>query len=34
MITGMDHAGLVVLDLDRAIEFYTDAVGLKLGKHL
>ena len=30
MITGMYHSGVVVLDLDRAIEFYRDAVGLKL----
>ena len=30
MITGMDHAGVVVLDLERAIQFYTDALGLKL----
>ena len=28
MITGMHHAGVVVLDLDRAVEFYSDAVGL------
>ena len=30
MITGMHHSGVVVLDLDRAVEFYSDAVGLKL----
>ena len=30
MITGMHHSGVVVLDLDRAVKFYSDAVGLKL----
>ena len=30
MVTGIHHAGVVVLDLDKAVEFYRDAVGLKL----
>ena len=30
MITGMHHSGVVVLDMDRAVEFYSGAVGLKL----
>ena len=30
MITAMHHSGVVVLDLDRAVEFYRDAIGLKL----
>ena len=28
MITGMNHTGFVVKDLDKAIEFYRDVVGL------
>ena len=28
MITGMNHTGFVVRDLDRAVEFYRDVMGL------
>ena len=30
MITGMDHTGFVVRDLDSAVHFYTDVVGLRV----
>ena len=30
MVTGINHAGLVVKDLEKATEFYRDAIGLKL----
>ena len=30
MITGMHHSGVIVLDLQKAVEFYTGAVGLRL----
>ena len=30
MITGMNHTGFVVRDLDKAVQFYTDVVGLRV----
>ncbi|HJO83718.1 MAG: VOC family protein [SAR202 cluster bacterium] len=30
MITGMNHTGFVVGDIDRSVDFYTNTVGLKL----
>lgn len=30
MITGMNHTGFVVRDLDRAVAFYRDVIGLKV----
>ena len=30
MITGMNHTGIVVSDLDEAVEFYRDVIGFKL----
>ena len=30
MITGMNHAGLVVKDLEKSLEFYRDLLGLKV----
>ncbi len=34
MITGMNHTGFVVSDLDRSVDFYTNTVGLKLVRRL
>lgn len=31
MITGIDHIGILVDDLDAAIRFYTDTLGLSVG---
>ena len=30
MITGMNHTGFVVADLDRSVEFYNEVVGLQV----
>lgn len=30
MITGMNHTGFVVRDLDKAVEFYRDVLGLQV----
>ena len=30
MITGINHAGLIVRDLDKAVAFYTDVIKLKV----
>ena len=30
MIKGMHHTGLVVRDLEKAVEFYRDVIGLKV----
>ena len=30
MITGLNHSGLVVEDLERSIHFYRDVIGLEL----
>jgi catechol 2,3-dioxygenase-like lactoylglutathione lyase family enzyme len=32
MITGIQHVGIVVADLDRSIEFYKDVLGLEVGE--
>ena len=30
MITGMNHTGFVVKDLERSVEFYSEVVGLQV----